>query len=216
MGKAEQDGIFRRTGAFNNSSSLLLSALTTLESETEINDTKIPEYFDKIKQDWPLLAAKYLRLNYLQNVLFKANYSHMEKQHSNASEEGDDESEDDAEKDCRHCDKTQIIKRKPRNMRVHYGLIASGNQMVKDASFRNQLLKDINKKVFCVEIKAAGLMDNFSCIIIRGICDYANSHKNKAWQEHAAAVAAAFAKELLGYIQPQKVDEKKTIKDVLA
>jgi hypothetical protein len=65
MGKAEQDRIFQRMSAFNNSLSLLLFALTTLKSETEINGTKIPEYFDKIKQDWPLLAAKYLRSNYL-------------------------------------------------------------------------------------------------------------------------------------------------------
>jgi nucleoside phosphorylase len=94
-------------------------------------------------------------------------------------------------------------------MRVHYGLIASGNQVIKDASFRDQLSKNMNKKVFCVEMEAAELMDNFLCIIIRGIYDYADSHKNKAWQEHAAAVAAAFAKKLLDYIQPQEVDEKK-------
>jgi hypothetical protein len=74
----------------------------------------------------------------------------------------------------------------------------------------------MNKKVLYVKIKAAELMNNFPCIIIRGICNYADSHKNKAWQKHAAAVAAAFAKKLLGYIQPQKVDEKKTVKDILA
>jgi hypothetical protein len=73
----------------------------------------------------------------------------------------------------------------------------------------------MNKKVLYVEIKAAELMDNFPCIIIRGICNYANSHKNKAWQKHAAAIAAAFAKKLLSYIQPQEVDKKETIKDVL-
>jgi hypothetical protein len=51
MGKAEQGGIFRRTGAFNNSLSLLLFALTTLESEIKMNGIKIPECFDKIKQN---------------------------------------------------------------------------------------------------------------------------------------------------------------------
>jgi nucleoside phosphorylase len=74
----------------------------------------------------------------------------------------------------------------------------------------------MDKKVLCVEMEAAGLMDNFPCIVIRGICDYADSHKNKAWQEHAAAVAAAFAKELLGYVQPQEVNGEEAIKDVLA
>jgi hypothetical protein len=37
--------------------------------------------------------------------------------------------------------------------------------------------------------------------VIRGICDYADSHKNKQWQKYAAATAAAHAKELLSVIQ---------------
>jgi nucleoside phosphorylase len=46
-------------------------------------------------------------------------------------------------------------------------------------------------------MEAAGLMDNFPCLVVRGICDYADSHKNKRWQGYAAATAAAYAKELL-------------------
>ena len=56
-------------------------------------------------------------------------------------------------------------------------------------------------------MEAAGLMDSFPCLVIRGICDYADSHKNKRWQPYAAATAAAFAKELLGVINKQEVDE---------
>ena len=107
------------------------------------------------------------------------------------------------------------MKRKPREMRVHYGLIASGNQVIKDAIFRDKLNKDLGGNVFCVEMEAAGLVNNFPCIVIRGICDYADSHKNKAWQEHAAAVAAALAKELLEYVQPSDVDNECTVKDRL-
>jgi nucleoside phosphorylase len=65
-------------------------------------------------------------------------------------------------------------------------------------------------------MEAAGLMDNFPCIVIRGICDYADSHKNKDWQEHAAAIAAAFTKELLGYVQPSDVDGERPVKDILS
>ena len=50
-------------------------------------------------------------------------------------------------------------------------------------------------------------MDNFPCLVIRGICDYADSHKNKQWQGYAAAAAAAYAKELLSVIQPNQVEE---------
>jgi nucleoside phosphorylase len=64
-------------------------------------------------------------------------------------------------------------------------------------------------------MEAAGLMNNFPCLVIRGICDYCDSHKNKAWQEHAAAVAAAFAKELLGCIQPNDVKNERLISEVI-
>jgi nucleoside phosphorylase len=127
----------------------------------------------------------------------------------------DDDDEDEEEESCQNCDRTQILKRKARDMRVHYGLVASGNQVVKDATFRDRLNKDLGGQVLCVEMEAAGLMDSFPCIVIRGICDYADSHKNKDWQEHAAAVAAAFAKELLGYVQPSDIEGERTAKDVL-
>jgi nucleoside phosphorylase len=54
-------------------------------------------------------------------------------------------------------------------------------------------------------MEAAGLMDEFSCLVIRGICDYADSHKNKRWQPYAAATAAAYMKELLNVIPAQEI-----------
>ena len=73
------------------------------------------------------------------------------------------------------------------------------------------LNKDLDGQVLCVEMEAAGLVNNFPCIVIRGICDYADSHKNEEWQEHAAAVAAAFAKELLSVVPTQEVKQMPTI-----
>ncbi|KAH7122792.1 nucleoside phosphorylase domain-containing protein [Dendryphion nanum] len=120
----------------------------------------------------------------------------------NTAADGDEE-----ENDCRFCDTARVIKRKPREMRVHYGLIASGNQVIKDAKFRDNLNQRFDQNVLCVEMEAAGLMNDFPCIVIRGICDYADSHKNQAWQEHAAAVAAAFAKEVLSVVPVQEVEQ---------
>ena len=60
--------------------------------------------------------------------------------------------------------------------------------------------------VLCFEMEAAGLMNTFPCLVIRGICDYSDSHKNKDWQAYAAAVAAVYAKELLGEIEPAIVE----------
>jgi nucleoside phosphorylase len=49
------------------------------------------------------------------------------------------------------------------------------------------------RDVLCFEMEAAGLVNHFPCLVIRGICDYADSHKNKEWQGYAAVVAAAYA-----------------------
>lgn len=100
-------------------------------------------------------------------------------------------------------------------MLVHYGLIASGNQVIKDSKYRDKLNKDLGGNVLCVEMEAAGIVNSFPCLVIRGICDYSDSHKNEAWQEHAAVVAAAYAKELLMFVQPIELRGERRIKDVL-
>ena len=88
---------------------------------------------------------------------------------------------------------------------IHYGLIASGNRVIKHGGTRDKLGQELG--ILCFEMEAAGLMDNFPCLVIRGICDYADSHKNKQWQGYAAATAAAYAKELLSVIHPNQVEE---------
>jgi nucleoside phosphorylase len=80
---------------------------------------------------------------------------------------------------------------------VRYGLIASGNQVMRHGATRDRINQEADGKVLCFEMEAAGLMNDFPCLVVRGICDYADSHKNKAWQEYAALTAAAYAKELL-------------------
>ncbi|CBF82911.1 hypothetical protein AN3340.2 [Aspergillus nidulans FGSC A4] len=56
----------------------------------------------------------------------------------------------------------------------------SSNQVVKDSALRDRIGAEIG--AICLEMEAAGLMDSFPCIVIRGVCDYADSHKNKRWQ----------------------------------
>ncbi|KAL4865883.1 hypothetical protein BDV12DRAFT_199748 [Aspergillus spectabilis] len=46
-------------------------------------------------------------------------------------------------------------------------------------------------------MEVAGLADDFPCLAIRGVSDYADSHKNDMWRAYAAA---AYAKELLNSI----------------
>ncbi|KAH8123061.1 ankyrin repeat-containing domain protein [Trichoderma asperelloides] len=83
-----------------------------------------------------------------------------------------------------------------------------------DALVRDGLIA--RKDVLCFEMEAAGLMNHFPCIVIRGICDYSDSHKNKVWQRYAAMTAAAYTKDLLHYIAPNWIDAERKISDTLS
>ena len=107
--------------------------------------------------------------------------------------------------DCSNCDGLKVARPKRRDQRpmVHYGNIASGDSVVKDGPTRDRIA---HKGGFlCFEMEAAGLMGTFPCVVIRGVCDYADSHKNKRWQRYAAATAACYCKELLGVVNRQGV-----------
>ncbi|KAL7955687.1 nucleoside phosphorylase domain-containing protein [Trichoderma compactum] len=82
---------------------------------------------------------------------------------------------------------------------IHYGIIASGNRVIENAQVRDAISKKYD--AICFEMEAAGVMDNIPCLVIRGICDYADSHKNDVWQKYAAAAAAAYAKLLLSVVR---------------
>ena len=69
--------------------------------------------------------------------------------------------------------------------------------------------------VLCFEMEAAGLMNSFPCLVIRSICDYADSHKNKRWQPYATATAAACAKEVLLVIPPAEVAKTHTVDETM-
>jgi nucleoside phosphorylase len=92
---------------------------------------------------------------------------------------------------------------------IHYGIIASGNQVMKDGITRDRISSELGG-VLCFEMEAAGLMNSFPCLVIRGICDYADTHKNKSWQPYAAATAAAYTKELLSVISIAEVRSTST------
>lgn len=78
---------------------------------------------------------------------------------------------------------------------VHFGYIASGDTVMKSGLDRDQIA--LREKVIAFEMEGAGVWDNIPTIIIKGVCDYADTHKNKIWQEYAAATAAACMKAFL-------------------
>lgn len=216
FGRARDGGRFVRTGALNTPPNSLLTALAKLETEHEMRGTRIPNYLENVKRIWPRLGQQYLSTDSLEDILFKADYHHMEQ---SRAEKDDNLSNNESNREgesCPFCDKTQVVERSPRDTRVHYGLIASVNQVIKNAAIRDELNKDLGGNVLCIDMEAAGLSNNFPCIVIRGICDYADTHKNAKWQGYAAMVAAASAKELLQFVPSRSISNINTATHVLA
>jgi nucleoside phosphorylase len=73
---------------------------------------------------------------------------------------------------------------------VHRGTIASRELVLRNTKLRDQLARE--HSVLCFEIEAAGALVSFPCLVIRGILDYYDSHKNDVWHGYAAAVTAAY------------------------
>jgi hypothetical protein len=80
--------------------------------------------------------------------------------------------------------------------KIFIGRIGSGNTVLKSGEDRDQIAA--RHDLIAFEMEGAGAWDEVPCIVVKGICDYADSHKNKAWQDFAAATAASVAKAILG------------------
>ncbi|KAK6523036.1 SH3 and multiple ankyrin repeat domains protein 2 [Arthrobotrys megalospora] len=96
--------------------------------------------------------------------------------------------------------------RDPGDIRIHYSTILSGDMVMKSGEIRDALSAK-HHNALCFEMEAAGVMDVFPCLVIRGICDYCDSHKNKVWQEYAAATAASYARKVLLSMAERVVDD---------
>jgi nucleoside phosphorylase len=111
---------------------------------------------------------------------------------------------------CSKCSSEMVVerpvRRTVRQFMVHYGTVASGNSVIKDPEIRNLYANDPELNVLCFEMEAAGLMNDFPCLVIRGICDYEDTPKNDEWHNYSALAAASYAREVLLMLKPRKVD----------
>jgi nucleoside phosphorylase len=89
---------------------------------------------------------------------------------------------------------------------VHIGTIASADTVMKSGEHRDKLAE--MEGIIGLEMEGAGVWDNIPCVIIKGVCDYADSHKNKIWQNYAAATAASCTKTFLDYWLPTKNENR--------
>jgi nucleoside phosphorylase len=84
--------------------------------------------------------------------------------------------------------------------KVFIGPIASANILQKNPMTRDELRERFKVKV--IEMEASGIADatcthDVGYLVVRGICDYCDSHKNDDWQQYAAVVAAAYTRALI-------------------
>ncbi|RYO77156.1 hypothetical protein DL764_010237 [Monosporascus ibericus] len=165
----------------------LRSAVEMMRSDHLISENKVDEFLSAMLQKGQRLAV-YRRPPARLDVLFKADYPHALYNPT-----------------CERYDISKTVKRLPRKSKapeIHYGLIASGDSVIKSAAKRDAVVRNVGD-ILCFEMEAAGLATEFSSIVIHGISDYADSYKNDGWQHYAAAAAAACTKELLAYLDPE-------------
>ncbi|OJJ46491.1 hypothetical protein ASPZODRAFT_96755 [Penicilliopsis zonata CBS 506.65] len=97
------------------------------------------------------------------------------------------------------CGDVNLVSRRRRltqgTPQIHFGLVASGDLVMKSGGHRDEIAK--TERAIAFEMEGAGVCDNVPTVIIKGVCDYADSHKNKKWQAYAAAVGAACMKAFL-------------------
>ncbi|KAF5658278.1 ankyrin repeat domain-containing protein [Fusarium denticulatum] len=203
-GKAIQDHAFETTGSLNEPPQLLLTALSGLEAKYELEEHQLSESIEKVLEQRPRLRKKYSRPHPDTDRLYRSDIVHPGS---------------DACGDVCSSDPACLVNRKKRgdgedDPAIHYGLVASANQLMKDALARDKLAASMD--VLCFEMEAAGLMNHFPCLVIRGICDYSDSHKNKQWQGFAAMMAAAYAKDLLCQVIPSRVEAERKVSDILS
>jgi nucleoside phosphorylase len=194
-GRAKAGGEFKIVGTMQNPDWRLTNALSMLALDYKLRRTKFHEQLARLR-DFDEFAHPGLE----HDRLFKAGHPHAGGYGS----------------DCTACDPNELV---PRPLRTeddknkfvfHQGRIATGNAVIQDGELRDQI-GAICGGALCVEMEAAGVDANRRCLVIRGISDYADSHKSDVWRPYAAGKAAAFARELLCRIPPGTVKEMECV-----
>ncbi|KAL6896315.1 nucleoside phosphorylase domain-containing protein [Trichoderma evansii] len=209
FGKAIQNQDFQEVGFLNQPPTLLRAAVSGLVAQHELCGNQLEDAIDGALNIHQRLRKRgYKRPEATTDRLYQSQFVHPLNDESGCAITcGDDPS--------------RLVERRERDdeedgdiVMIHHGLIASANTLMKDAVIRDELVA--KKGVLCFEMEAAGLMNHFPCLVIRGICDYSDSHKNKEWQGYAAMAAAAYARDLLLQIAPNKIEAEEKISDILS
>jgi nucleoside phosphorylase len=199
FGKYEQDETFVLKGSLDKPPSILISADGSLEEDEMMNRSPLRRILRDITNRRGYARPK------SGDDLFDQTFHHVNK--------GDDCS------GCNASSEKKVVPRAERDKRpgqpvVHRGLILSGGGVVKNPKDRDRLPHGHDDAI-CFEMEAAGIMDEIPCLVVRGICDYADTHKQDGWHHYAAAVAAAYGKAVLLKVYGQDVEESRSMKETM-
>jgi nucleoside phosphorylase len=203
-GKTIQNRSFQRTWFFEHPPTVVRSAVSGLESKYNRYGHQIEANIRALLDTWPRLRPDFSRPSQESDRLYKPGIVHPQS------------SEAACEVVC-GSQTTALVLRSERekgkdNPAIHYGVIASADHLMEDAMLRDIIAKE--EGVLCFEMEAAGLTNHFPCLIVRGICDYSDSHKNAEWQGYAAMSATAYTKDLLSTMVSSQIEQQERIREV--
>ena len=85
---------------------------------------------------------------------------------------------------------------------VRLGTILSGNKLVDNKTFKEELLENFSSGAIGIEMEGAGLYHNYNdhnyeILVVKGVCDFGDGKKGKKYQPTAALLAAECLKHYL-------------------
>ncbi|KAK6361770.1 hypothetical protein TWF730_005484 [Orbilia blumenaviensis] len=186
-----------------------------LEAGKEALGEKLAEYLTPVLQSW-----NPEKLSSLEDILYPSDYWHVHQAGTGSCvgtrcQNLREVCEVALKASCEElgCERDDIIRSSEARASpsIFFGRVASGDKVMRSATVRDKIAQ--REDVIGFDMEAAGVWDYLPCILIKGVCDYSDSHKNKSWQEYAAVSAAAFTKALLEQWtqsdQPSTETEKK-------
>jgi nucleoside phosphorylase len=212
FGKNIQGSNFQHTGHLDKPPSLLLGAVATLNARFVIEGNGIDDVLESVLQSNPRLRKKFGRPPAETDRLYISSFTHQQSHDPNRHQSCEDTCGTDP---CNLVQRDTGANRMERDDEpmIYQGIIASADVLMKNAVDRDNMSRQHG--VLCFEMEAAGLMNNFPCLVVRGICDYSDTHKNDSWHGYAAMSAAAYTKQLLGVIPPSAIEMEQKLIDHL-
>ena len=181
-GKIEKDGALTNLDYSLRPPRSVLQTLGLLEKNARDGRSTLATYVSSMFTERPHMRKDFSRPDAATDRLFQWIYEHLK-----------------GNETCDECDPSCVKERRrrddPNATQVFYGTIGSADVVMKNAHERDMIAAPQN--ILAVEMEGAGVASDCQALIIRGVCDYADSHKNDDWHGYAAVAAAAYAKELL-------------------